>query len=249
MRHLRKSSLTVAAILSGVAVFAACETVEVAVAPALLPLPQPSLGFEVGVTRLDEVRAHTQAMGLKCKDASPSAVYAAARKGHAKASAKWDAKTSASPKWNSSPKTTKKRMMSPQFRWSCSNVPSSALPDIRNRPHYTGRWLFVFDDDKAPLRHVSFRRSHFDLELARADIRATAADWKIRYERPKRVATIPPVGIPFPRMKPLRFEWDNGQRRAKLSALSITGTRVDILEAIELVDFDEVEAKAPQGRY
>ena len=36
-------------------------------------------------------------------------------------------------------------------------------------------------------------------------------------------------------MKPIRFEWNDGKRTAKLSALSITGSRVDILEAIELV--------------
>ncbi|MEC8024408.1 MAG: hypothetical protein VX223_10775, partial [Myxococcota bacterium] len=126
------------------------------------------------------------------------------------------------------------RKMSPQVRWSCTKVPSSALKGVRGRPHFTGRWLFVFDDDTSPLRHVSYRRSHHDMALARDDLRATVHAWRVRFERPQKVSTLPERGAPFPRMKPMLFEWQNNQRRATLSALSITGQRVDILEAIEL---------------
>ena len=212
-----------------------CESTDVAVPENLLPLSEPSLGFEPGVATLAEVQERTRGLGLTCKDASPSVAYAAAKKRRkAKASSGWDAKTSASPKWNKATAKTKKRNIPKQVRWSCTNVPSHTLPDIRNRPEYSGRWLFVFDDESSPLRHVSYRRSHFDLEVARADLRATASDWKIRFERPTHVSTIPPANTEFPRMKPIRFEWNDGKRTAKLSALSITGSRVDILEAIEL---------------
>ena len=213
----------------------ACESADVAVPKHLLPLAERSLGFEPGVATLAEVQKKTEELGLTCKDASPSVAYAAAKKRRkAKASSGWDAKTSASPKWNKTTTGTKKRDIPKQVRWSCTNVPSHALTDIRNRPEYKGRWLFVFDDESSPLRHVSYRRSHFDLEVARADLRATASDWKIRFERPTHVSTIPPANTKFPRMKPIRFEWNDGTRTAKLSALSITGSRVDILEAIEL---------------
>ena len=230
---LQASNMCLLAVCLAGAVMAGCESVEVYVPANLLPPQGPPLGFIPGIDTLESVQTQTRALGLQCKDASPKTAYAAAQGAQKKAATQWDAALGASAKWHKKTARTDQKV-SPQVRWSCTKVPSSALKGVRGRPYFTGRWLFVFDDDTAPLRHVSYRRSHHDMALAQDDLRATVQAWRVRFERPQKVSTLPERGTPFPRMKPMLFEWQNSQRKATLSALSITGQRVDILEAIEL---------------
>ena len=214
MRPPKSVSKTTALGCSIAILLAACNQVEVSVPARLLPKTSPYLGLKLGLTEYSEVERRMKTMGLQCRLSSqrnPAAAPAQSNR----------------PQFGHTPTVPD--------RLSCANVPSSLLSGIRHRPNYTGHLMFEFDADNSTLTQVSFRRSHFGIEQARADIRATASDWKVRFERPKHVSTIPPVGVPFPRMKPVRFTWNNGRRRATLSALSVTGLRVDILEAIELI--------------
>ena len=131
------------------------------------------LGARVGTSRLSDVRAVVARWGITCADRSVRTLMSElrARKRADIADAKRrgtpDAVTGASILTHRTARDD-----NPQVRLSCEDTSSSRLVD-RSRVTSTGRLLYVFDDEQAPLRHVSYERNHPAWDAALADFTTT----------------------------------------------------------------------------
>jgi hypothetical protein len=125
------------------------------------------------------------------------------------------------------------RKPNPQLRLSCPDVSANQLPD-RTRHSATGRWLFVFDSPKLPLRHVSWRRRHVDHDDARQDLEATVDAVRRTFGDPTRVSEAPAQGAKFKLLTPYKWEWRFADIRVEVSALHYGRRGVDVLEAVEV---------------
>ena len=151
---------------------------------------------ELGLSRVADVTALTDRLGLKCGDTSIRGMMEERRKVERKriedAKARGeDAVTAAS--WLN---YKSKREANPQVRYSCPKTDSTALTD-RVRPPSNGRILFVFDSDKHPLRHVSYQRTYKGSEAAAAlaDYQDAVAYYTKVYGPP---AKVPSRELPTP---------------------------------------------------
>jgi hypothetical protein len=72
----------------------------------------------------------------------------------------------------------------PQIRFSCEEAASSRLADRARVPLSSGRLLYVFDDERSPIRHVSYQRNHPAWDAALADFIATRDALAARLGKP-----------------------------------------------------------------
>lgn len=187
-------------------------------------------GVAVGKTRLEDVEEAIARRSLSCNDTSARALMKAAREHRAvkKAADDVDATSSASSK------KTSPMEKNPQVRLSCEGTAASAIGD-RARPEAIGRLLYIFDSNKHPLRHVSYRRVHKDAAAARNDALDALAAMTTAYGPPSTVSgALPAEGAPFERYAPYKAEWVWTDVKATVSALSFGERGVDVYEAIEV---------------
>jgi hypothetical protein len=151
---------------------------------------------ELGLSRVADVTALTDRLGLKCGDTSIRGMMEERRKVERKriedAKARGeDAVTAAS--WLN---YKSKREANPQVRYSCPKTDSTALSD-RVRPPSNGRILFVFDSAEHPLRHVSYQRTYMAPagDAALADYQDAVAYYTKVYGPP---AKVPSRELPTP---------------------------------------------------
>ena len=198
-----------------------------------------ALNVTLGVTTLDEVQALIAARGVSCSDTSMRALIQARRaKQEAEAEAKGeadDATSSASKRPGGSPSER-----NPQVRLSCTDVEARTLGD-RERPHAVGRWLFIFDSPKHPLRHVSYRRMHRSQTPALKDATSAVAALTDAYGPPTVVTPepgLPPVpavgAAAVPRLVPFKVQWDYADLLVQVTLLNFGARGVDVLESVEV---------------
>ncbi|HEX7671679.1 MAG TPA: hypothetical protein VF395_18930 [Polyangiaceae bacterium] len=132
------------------------------------------LGVRVGTSRLGDVKALTTAWGVSCADRSVRTLMNELRDKkraqieEAKAHGTPDAVTGASILTRHTARDD-----NPQIRFSCEEAQSARLVDRARMPPSNGRLLYVFDDERSPLRHVSYQRNHPAWDAALADFIAT----------------------------------------------------------------------------
>jgi hypothetical protein len=124
----------------------------------------------------------------------------------------------------------------PQIRWNCGEATSSALHD-RTRPSSSGRLLFVFDDDRAPLRHVSYQRNHGDWASAVTDFRDALGALSRRYGRPTHKGTEPAdltTESALPKYARSEAEWRFSDAVANVSIANLGGHGFSVSEVVEI---------------
>jgi len=124
----------------------------------------------------------------------------------------------------------------PQIRWNCGEASSSALRD-RPRPPSSGRLLFVFDDDRAPLRHASYQRNHRDWASAVGDFRDALGALSERYGRPVDKGIRPgdlTAESPLPKYGRSEAEWRFSDIVASVSVANLGGHGFAVSEVVEV---------------
>ena len=194
-------------------------------------------GVALGQASLTDVQALTERLGATCTDNSMRALMADLRGRMARGDF-------AGSKLPNDPfhralfsRIKTKAERNPQVRWSCEGVDLVGVPDVPSIAP-PGRWLFVFDSPRAPLRHASFRRKH-----------AAQADAVADFERAVQAATLafgPPTHVegrlvPGPRGEPtlpiltnVRRVWRFADVHVELTALARAPDQLDVLQAIEV---------------
>lgn len=197
-------------------------------------------GVKVGTTTLEEVNALAAARGWRCEDTSVRALMQKMRENKRKelaekkaAGEEVDEESGASWLNKRSPKER-----NPQVRLACADTRADAIGD-RERPTAQGRLLFVFDSPELPLRHASYRRLHRDHEGARQDFEAALASMKAGYGEPtdsvgEVLAEPDEDGALFPKLQPIKREWNFSDVQVKVNALNFGKRGVDILESVEV---------------
>lgn len=196
------------------------------------------LGVRVGFARLGSVESTTASWALSCSDRGMRAMMTELREkkrdevARAEARGEPDAVTGASILTRRTARDD-----NPQIRWSCIGVPSSALRD-RARTPSSGRLLFVFDDERAPLRHVSYQRSHRDWASAVEDFRDTRAALSARYGHPteKGAAANAELGAdsPLPKYGRREAEWRFSDVVASVSIANLGNYGFSVSEVVEV---------------
>jgi hypothetical protein len=126
----------------------------------------------------------------------------------------------------------------PQVRLSCEDVVGTALGD-RVRPASLGRWLFVFDSESLPLRHVALRRKAADPGAALVDLTSTSDALTHSFGAPTRTqgdvdgASLP-AQTPFPLMHPVKRTWSFTDLHAEVSVVNLGMRGLDINEVVEV---------------
>jgi hypothetical protein len=196
------------------------------------------LGVRVGFSRFDPVRSITTGWGLSCSDRGMRAMMAELRDkkrdevARAEAHGTPDAVTGAS-----IIKRHTARDDNPQIRWNCDATSSSALRD-RQRPASSGRLLFVFDDDRAPLRHASYQRNHRDWASAVADFRDALGALSARLGSPAGKGTVRPGELaaesPLPKFGRSEAEWRFSDIVASVSVANLGNHGFSVSEVVEV---------------
>jgi len=195
------------------------------------------LGARVGFSRFDSVKSSTASWALTCSDRSMRAMMTELRDkkreevARAEAHGTPDAVTSASML-----KRRTARDDNPQIRWNCGEASSSALRD-RPRPPSSGRLLFVFDDDRAPLRHASYQRNHRDWASAVGDFRDALGALSERYGRPVDKGIRPgdlTAESPLPKYGRSEAEWRFSDIVASVSVANLGGHGFAVSEVVEV---------------
>jgi len=122
------------------------------------PFAKQSNAFtvRVGFSTPQEIQKLTQKEGLSCKDTSIRAMMKTWRmKKQAEAEKKKAKGVDVVSNASSYRKSPRERI--PTFRWSCQNTSLDFLQDYKRPNTPKGRWLFVFDSLKHPLRNVSYQ--------------------------------------------------------------------------------------------
>jgi hypothetical protein len=148
------------------------------------------LGVRVGRSHLTEVSALTAAWGVSCADRSVRTLMTELR--DKKRAQVEDAKARGTPDAVTGASILTRRTArddNPQVRFSCEGAASSRLADRARVPPSSGRLLFVFDDERAPLRHVSYQRTHSAWDAALADFIATRDALAARLGKPVETET------------------------------------------------------------
>ncbi len=203
------------------------------------------LGVRVGFTTFDELAALLAARGVACEDTSKAAIInrmkakrateAEARAAAGEPDPEVDGKSGATAKGGKAPGAN-----NPQIRLRCKGVPSDRLGD-RARPAVSGRWLFVFDSPKHPLRHVSYRRQLKDRDLAVADYWSALDAAKMALGEPSEVPeALPPrpgaAGGPVKLgpYRPHKVVWRFSDAEAQVNLVDYGGRGADVLEQLEV---------------
>lgn len=190
-------------------------------------------GFSVGRSKLANVRGELARRGLACPDTSIRAMMKEMRETRLREmEAKKqtgeapDAVSGASAMNRPSPKER-----NPQVRLSCEPVSAALLAD-QPRPSIDGRWLMVFDSPDLPLRHVSFERTHAQLDEARRDLSASVAALVVRFGQPNVAPRAEDEDLPW--LKPVAYEWKFADLHVKVLALNYGKRGVSLSETIEI---------------
>ncbi len=206
-----------------------------------------AMGVEVGISTLEDVQEHLEALGLRCKDTSMRAMIQDARAQKMEEAAEQAEARGEVPEEgvdaisSASMQKMSKREANPQVRLSCTGVVGSRLEDRERTSTAVGRWLFVFDSPRHPLRHVSFRRMAKEpaaaLEDAHAALAAMEATWGPPTETvdaplPERGSSEERAG--FAPLKPYRHTWLWEDLKVELSALDFGKRGVDVNELFEV---------------
>jgi hypothetical protein len=196
------------------------------------------LGVRVGFSRFDSVKSTTAAWSLSCSDRGMRSMMAELRDkkreevARAEAHGTPDAVTGASIL-----KRRTARDDNPQIRWNCNAASSTALRD-RPRPSSSGRLLFVFDDERAPLRHASYQRNHRDWASAVVDFRDALAALSGRYGRPIDKGTRPGADLtsdaPLPKYGRSEAEWRFSDVVADISIANLGDHGFSVSEVVEV---------------
>jgi hypothetical protein len=191
---------------------------------------------KVGFSTLDEVKALLAEKKITCDDQSPMAMIE-------KIIAKYMTEAKEKQARGETVDMAKyeqyaamyRQSTNPQVRMSCEELPSSVLTD-RARPEAKGRWLFVFDDAKAPLRLVSYQRMHTDPKLALSDFEGSVQSFgKLFGKETKSMGDIPDAKAPeFKKLIPIKREWGFSDVQAKVVAINMGSRGVDVSEVVEV---------------
>lgn len=207
------------------------------------------LSVRVGFTTHEELTALLTARGLTCEDTSKRAIMERMKAKRAAAATEAEAagneeagseeavdgKSGATSKGGKAPGAN-----NPQIRLRCQGVPAASLAD-RERPAVDGRWLFIFDSPKHPLRHVSYRRQLRDRPLALRDfwsaVDATKTALGEPTETPKVAPPRPAPGDAPATLVPFRshkFVWSFSDAQAQVNMVDYGDRGVDVLEQLEV---------------
>jgi hypothetical protein len=196
------------------------------------------LGVTVGLSRFESVKATTAAASLSCSDRGMRAMMTELRDKKREEVAK--AEALGTPDTVTGASILKRRTArddNPQIRWNCDDASSSALRD-RPRPISSGRLLFVFDDDRAPVRHASYQRNHTDWASAVADFRDALGALSARLGTPAGKGTIRPSELaaesPLPKYGRSEAEWRFSDAVASVSVANLGGHGFSVSEAVEV---------------
>ena len=195
------------------------------------------LGARVGFSHLDSVKSTTAAWSLACSDRGMRAMMAELRDKKRDEVARAEAR--GAPDTVTGASILKRRTArddNPQIRWNCNETSSSALRD-RTRPSSSGRLLFVFDDDHAPLRHASYQRNHGDWASALGDFRDAVGALSARYGRPTAKGTGPgdlTAESPLPKFGRSEAEWRFSDVVATVSIANLGGHGFSVSELVEV---------------
>lgn len=195
-------------------------------------------GVEVGVSHLGDVRSTTSSWSLSCADRGSRALMSELREkkraevATAEARGAPDAVTGASILTRRTAHDD-----NPQIRFDCEDASSDRVRD-RVRPASKGRLLFVFDDESAPVRHVSYQRSHGDWASALADFTDAKRALSERFG-PARESGTPPlseltVESPLPKYTRREAAVRYSDLVAKVSIVNLGGHGFSVSEIVEV---------------
>jgi hypothetical protein len=191
-----------------------------------------ALGFALGESTLDSVRARLTAAGLDCPDTSMRALMQQAREqtrremeARQARGEDPDAVSGASRVSYRSPKEA-----NPQVRLACGDVASDALGDANREPS-RGRLLLIFDSPRHPLRHVSYERTYPATAVAAAiaDLDSTRRRLGVTFGRSEDVPT-----AELPWLSPRETVWRFADLEAKASAINWGPRGVVVSEIVEV---------------
>jgi hypothetical protein len=196
-----------------------------------------ALGFALGDSGLDGVRARLAAAGLSCPDTSMRALMREARERTRREMAVRkargedpDAVSGASGVDRPSPKEA-----NPQVRLACAEVAPGALglPELAAIP-VRGRLLLVFDSPRHPLRHASFERSYpaGELAAALADLNDTRRRHAAVFGAPAGAAAGDTRELPW--LSPAETAWRFADLHAKVSAIDWGPRGIVVSEIVEV---------------
>jgi hypothetical protein len=215
-------------------------------APPVLVDPPPGprapsaelLGARVGTSHVADVQAFTRAWGVACADRSVRTLMSELR--DKKRAEVEEAKRRGTPDAVTGASILTRRTArdeNPQVRLSCEDVSSSRLAD-RARVPSTGRLLYVFDDERAPLRHVSYQRNHAEWEPALADFASTREALSGRFGSPHEsetgTATKGPTSEPLPKYARRVAEFRFSDLVATVTVANLGGRGFVVGEALEV---------------
>jgi transposase InsO family protein len=192
-----------------------------------------AFGARVGRSSLAEVQQLLRRMGLDCPDTSARALMARARAVRQREAEERKAR-GLPPDAVSGASAGKRSPMerNPQVRLSCEGLSSARLSD-RPRAPSEGRLLLVFDNDKLPVRHISYQRTIADVALARTELTAAAAAFEKRFGPPTRRPTAEQAALPW--LVPVEYVWTFADLTVRASALNFGGSRgIMLTELIEV---------------
>lgn len=199
------------------------------------------IGVTVGKSTLPEVEALVAAWGIPCEDTSARALMKKMRDKKQAEIAEKEARgeavdANAGASWMNK---KSRRELNPQIRYACADVKAPQLKD-RERPAAEGRLLFVFDSEDLPLRHVSFRRLQKEPLAAYHDFRAALDTMTAVYGAPHVETGKIPVAEAlagaelFPKLVPIKREWNFSDIQVKVTVLNFGARGIDILESVEV---------------
>ncbi len=196
------------------------------------------LGVKVGFTTLAEVEKLIADKKLTCEDRSPMAgiekiidkymteAKAKQARGEEVDMAKYE-KYAAHYRTNTNP----------QIRLSCEKVSGTLIGDHK-RDEAPGRWLFVFDDKKSPLRHTSFQRLYSEHDRAKKDFSETHKLLTQTFGEETKSSNELPKGegkkVEFARNKLIRREWKFSDVHVKTKVMNFGARGVEVSESIEV---------------
>jgi hypothetical protein len=215
-------------------------------APPILVDPPPGprapstdlLGAHVGTSHVADVQGFTRAWGVVCEDRSVRVLMGELR--DKKRAEMEEAKRRGAPDTVTGASILTRRTArddNPQVRLSCDDVSSSRLAD-RARVPSSGRLLYVFDDERAPLRHVSYQRNHADWDTALSDFTTTRDALSGRLGSPREsetgTATKAPTSEPLPKYARRIAEFRFSDLVATVTVANLGGRGFAVGEALEV---------------
>lgn len=192
------------------------------------------LGLRIGSSRRRDAQVALSGWGLACADRSMRALMNELRDKkraelqRAEANGAADAVTGASILTHRSARDD-----NPQVRLSCEDTPSEKLRD-RARSPSRGRVLLVFDDEDAPLRHVSYQRSHATWNVALADYAATRDALAARFGASRETGAPVNADPPLPKYAEHTAHFRFADFEAKVTVANLGGRGYSVAESAEV---------------